>query len=169
MGSYRVDTVTTHPALAYAENELGVHSVWNDAQEASLAMDEVLVDLDKAQDRRKELDQLIENREMDLLISERGKHPDHSEAAFNRHLKEVHYKDAELQNLKVLRNSAAGEASGLELDVQYAKARISILAARMTELGGYLHYLGAVKEAESMMQVRVVNTAEKTEKPQETV
>ena len=156
--------MTTHPALAYAENELGVHQVYKEAQEASLALDELMSDLDKAQDLRRTLDAKIEDMEMDLLIEERSKHPDHSEAAFSRHLKEVQHKNQPLKDLKSQRNAAAGEVSGLELDITYTKARITLLSARMTELGGYLNYLAVVKDVES----RVVTVAEKTEKPQET-
>lgn len=158
----------THPALAYAEVQLGVHKVYDEALQAASELDERLGDLDKAQDLRRALDQEIENLEMDLLIEERGKHPDHSEAAFARHLKEVHHKHDGLKMLKYKRNAAAGECAGAELDIDFIKSRIRIATARMEQLGGYLHYLAAVKQAEPPAQVVTIPQAETTHKPQET-
>lgn len=141
----------THPALAYAES-LGVHAVYEEALALEAELDETLTALDKAQDERRSLDEQIDSREMDLLISERGKHPDHSEAAFSRHLKEVHHKDETLKMLKLKRNMKAGEASGLELDREFLKTRIHVRAARLNTLGGYFQYLAAVKLAEQTTQ-----------------
>lgn len=135
------------PALAYAEDQLGVHNVFDEAQGVQMDLDEALSALDKAQDERRDLDHKIDDREMDILILERGKHADHSEAALSRHLKEVYFKDETLKRLKMERNAKAGECTGLELDISYLKARVTILSARMTELGGYFNYLAVTKLA----------------------
>lgn len=135
------------PALAYAEDTLGVHHVWDEAQGVVIDLNEELDGLDKAQDARRALDQKIEDREMDLLIEERGKHPDHSEAAFARHLKEVLHKDETLKKLKSDRNEQAGIVTGHEIEIKYLNARVTILSARMHELGGYFQYLAVTKQA----------------------
>lgn len=135
------------PALAYAEDQLGVHHVYEEAQGVQSDLDEALSALDKAQDARRELDHKIEDYEMDILVKERGKHPDHSEAAFQRHLKEVLHKDEHLKRLKSERNAKAGECTGIDLDISYLKARVTILSARMIELGGYFQYLAVTKQA----------------------
>lgn len=144
-------TTPTHPALAYAEVQLGVHKIYEEGLQLSSQLDETLTALDKAQDERRDLDQKIEELEMDLLVEERGKHPDHSEAAFSRHLKEVYHKSSELRMLRFKRNAKAGECSGLELDMEFTKARIRLCSARMEQLGGYLTYLAAIKNAESQL------------------
>jgi len=156
-----VDPVT-HPALAYAES-LGIHAVYDEALAFEAELDETLTALDKAQDERRSLDEQIDSREMDLLISERGKHPDHSEAAFSRHLKEVHHKDETLKMLKLKRNMKAGEVSGHELDKEFLKARIHVRASRLVSLGGYFEYLAAVKNAEPPPVL--VQVAEQTTQP----
>lgn len=142
----------THPALAYAETTLGVHTVFEEANVLDGQLNELLTALDKAQDERRALDESINEAEMDLLIAERGKHPDHSEAAFGRHLKEVVHKDQPLKLLRLKRGMKAGECSGLELDIEYTKSRIRTMQARMVELGGYLQYLAACKLAEQTTQ-----------------
>lgn len=137
-----------NPALQYAENHLGVHKVHEEAEALLAELDEAMNALDSATDARRSLDESISNYEMDLLIEERGKHPDHSEAAFQRHLKEVQHKDQTLQQMRSKRNAKAGEATGLELDIEHLKYRLKTKNARMHELGGYFQFLAAVKNAD---------------------
>jgi len=140
------------PALAYAEDVLGVHHVYEEAEGVRIDLDEALTALDKAQDERRNFDQQIEDREMELLIEERGKHPDHSEAAFSRHLKEVLFKNEQLKKLKLMRNAKSGECTGHDIDITYLKVRVTILSARMHELGGYFQYLAVTKQAQLLAE-----------------
>ena len=135
-------------ALDYAENTLGVHKVFEEALAFEKELDEITTALDKAQDARRDLDAQIEDREMNLLIEERGKHPDHSQAAFDRHLKEVYFKDDTLKRLKMSRDAKSGEVNGLQLDHDFIKQRMRVRAARMEELGGYFSFLAVTKQAE---------------------
>jgi hypothetical protein len=139
---------TGHPAIDYAQIQLGVHTVFDEANTLDALLNDHLTALDKAQDERRNLDLAIEDREMDLLIEERGKHADMSEAAMDRHLRMVRHGDADLKKLKLQRNAKAGECSGIELDIEYTKSRLRTMTARMTELGGYFQYLAACKLAE---------------------
>lgn len=136
-----------NPALDYAENTLGVHKVHEEADELLVKLDQQMTELDEHQDARRALDEQISNREMDVLIEERGKHASMSEAAFGRHLKEVQHKDEQLRKLKSDRGLQAGLAAGLEFDIEYTKARLKVKVARMEQLGGYFNYLAAVKNA----------------------
>lgn len=138
----------SHPAIAYAESTLGVHQVWEDANEINDQIVQTTTKLIEALAKRRSLDDRIESREMDLLIEERGKHPDHSEAAFQRHLKEVHHRDSELQSLRSERAAVASVVQAAELTAESLRAQVKLLSARMEELGGYLAYLAAVKNAE---------------------
>lgn len=135
-------------ALEYAENYLGVNKVLEEADWLLNELNSQMDALDSKQDVRRDLDEKISDYEMDILIAERGKHPDHSEAAMSRHLKEIYHKDLKLRRLRQDRNATAGEASGLELDIEYTKYRLKVKVARMEELGGYFQYLAAVKNAE---------------------
>lgn len=135
-------------ALDYAENHLGVHRVHDEAESLLAELDEAMSALDSAIDARRTLDERIEDRQMQLLIEERGKAADISQAAMDRRLKEVYHKDETLRRLRMERNAKAGEASGLELDIEYTKYRLKVKVARMEELGGYFQYLAAVKNAE---------------------
>ena len=134
-------------ALDYAKNYLGVHQVHEEAEAILGELDDSLTSLDAAIDARRILDERIEDRHMVLLIEERGKAAEISQAAMDRRLKEVYHKDETLRRLRMERNAKAGEASGLELDIEYAKYRLKVKVARMEELGGYFQFLAAVKNA----------------------
>lgn len=137
-------------ALAYAENNLGVHSVYEEATEAHKKLDELLADLDKAQDQRRSLSAMIEDRGFELLGIERGKHADMSATALDQHMKLVRNRDQPMKEYRARHDALVGEIQGLEYDADLLKLRIKIAVARMEQLGGYLHYLGAVKEAETL-------------------
>jgi hypothetical protein len=145
-----------NPALDYAENYLGVHKVHVEAESVLAELNEALSDLDSAIDDRRNTDEKIANREMELLIEERGKAAEISQAAMDRRLKEVYHKDETLRKLRVERNTYASVASGLELDIEHLKYRLKVKVARMEELGGYFNFLAAVKNAETSTPNRVV-------------
>lgn len=138
-----------HPGLAYAENALGVHQVYTESLSALEDLDVALNAFDSAVDKRHSLDDRIEDRQMQILIEERGQNSELSEAAMTRRLKEKYHTDERLSQLKLERNAAAAEASGLELDIEHIKYRLKVKVGRMEELGGYLAYLAALKNAES--------------------
>lgn len=136
-----------NPALDYAENSLGVHEVYKEAEKLTCDLNDSLNALDEAQDEKRRLDELISNMEMDILIDERGKHADMSQAGMDRHLKEVYHKNQSLKRLRMDSNAKAGEAAGHSLDIEYIKYQLKVKVARMEELSGYFNYLAAVKNA----------------------
>lgn len=145
-----------NPALEYAENTLGVHRVQEEADALLAELDSAMSELDEAIDARRTLDEKISDAEMDILIAERGKHADMSQAGMDRHLKEVYHKDESLRRLRMERNAKAGLATGLELDIEYTKYRLKVKVARMEELGGYFRYLASVKDAETAVRTSYV-------------
>lgn len=146
----------SHPALQYAESTLGVHEIYQEGRTALEALQNATNNLVGSQAKRRWLDDQIENREMDLLIDERGRHPDHSEAAFQRHLKEVYHTDDDLRSMREERAALAAVIFAAEAAVDSCKQTIKFTSARMEELGGYLNYLAAVKNAEAQMPLSPV-------------
>lgn len=142
-----------NPALAYAEVTLGVHLCYDAAVLAHSQLDEVVTDLDKAHDQRRTITEQVADREADLLIAERGKHSDMSATALDQHMKTVKRKDTMLTELRNQLNIVQGSINGLEYDSDMLKLRIKIEVARMEELGGYLQYLSAIKQAENLKKL----------------
>jgi hypothetical protein len=139
---------TSSPSLTYAEETLGVHQVYEEALALNTALDELLTAKDKALDEKRNLEDEVADRKINILIEERGKHPDESQAAMDRHLKEVYHKDEELKRLQLLANAKAAEVSGIDLDIEYNRARRAVAVARMNELGGYFQFLAVTKLAQ---------------------
>lgn len=132
-------------AIRYAENKLGVHEVWENLQKYLQDLDETLADLDKAQDRRRQLDESYADREVELIGEKRGVHPSMSDTRFKSEMKIWEREDSKLSDLRVGLNSVRSQIQGLEYDLEMVKARIKANSSRMEELGGYLNYLAAVR------------------------
>ena len=145
-------------ALDYAEVNLGVHKTWEDVQLYLTQLDELLTDLDKAQDSRRELDDKYADREVELISEMRGVHPSMSDTRFKSEWKGWERTDKVLTELRVQLNKVLGDQQGLDIERSLLTLKIRASTARLEELGGYLHYLAAVK-----------NQAENAKKTQETV
>lgn len=138
----------TSRSLKYAEETLGVHACYQRAEGYRTSLDGTVSELDKAQDRKRILADLIADREMDLLIEERGKHATMSGAELERHMKIVKHQDSTLRGWRAELLGVSGQISGLEYDADMLRVSIKIEVARMEELGGYLKFLAAIKQAE---------------------
>lgn len=140
-------------ALKYAEEKLGVHAVFEETVGLVDELDKLFADLDKAQDRRRELDDAYSDREVELAGEMRGVHPNMSDTRFKSEWKGWERADDKLRELRVELSKVRSEIQGLEYDADILKLRIKVGSSRMEELGGYFHYLAAVKnQAEKTTQ-----------------
>jgi hypothetical protein len=132
-------------ALVYAEETLGVHKVWENVQRYLHDLDELLTELDKAQDSKRQLDEEYADREVELISEMRGTHPSYSDTRFRTELKGWERTDKSLRAIRVKLNTVQGDIQGLGFEQEILKLRIRANTSRMEELGGYFHYLAAVK------------------------
>jgi hypothetical protein len=65
-------------------------------------------------------------------------------------MKVVRNRDEAMKQYRIKLDTVTGEIQGLEYDAEMLRLQIKILVARMEELGGYLRYLAAVKEAQTL-------------------
>lgn len=135
-------------ALAYAEDTLGVHEVYKHAREAHERLDDALTILANSKDKRRALEVKLQDVEMEVAADERSKHADMSAAAMEKHLKIVLNADVQVRDLRRQILDLTNTIEGLEYDRSIEEAAIRIAVARLTELGGYLNYLAAVKQAQ---------------------
>lgn len=139
----------TAKALQYAEEQLGVHKVYEGAIKLLADLDKVLADLDNAQDRRRELNEHYSDREVELIDEMRSIHVSMSDTRFNSEMKLWKRKDTKLMKIQLDINKVLSEVQGLEYDSDLIKLRIRVGSARLEELGGYLNYLAAIKATTS--------------------
>lgn len=153
------DTPTPAPAprpvsaakrsLDYAEQELGVHTVHESAVGFRHALDGSLTRLAELKDTKRDIEVAIADLEMEVTIDEAGKHSGMSVAAMERHLKVELHKNPMLHELKTKHGAVISEIEGVEYDIRVTETDIRIAVARLTELGGYLNYLAAIKNQRS--------------------
>jgi hypothetical protein len=139
----------TAKALQYAEDTLGVHQVYEATIQNLKDLDTLLADLDKAHDRKRELNEQFADREVELIEEMRTVHVSYSDTRFNAEMKSWKRQDSKLMMVNAEINKVLSEIQGLEYDADLLKLRIRTGTSRMEELGGYLHYLAAVKATTS--------------------
>ena len=138
-------------AVTYAETQLKVHEIYAAAMKARDELSEILAELtDMRQDRRK-VEHELEMLELDLADSERVKHPEMSATAMAGHLKLAFRKDARWTDLKAKLVELANKIDEEDTDRRLTEKDIEIFNARMNELGGYLLFLAAAKNAETTL------------------
>jgi hypothetical protein len=135
----------TAKALKYAEDTLGVHSVYEEATRVQAELTAINDELGRLIAEKRQLTGQATQREGDIMVDERGKHPDHSQAAFDRHLKVTYHTDGELFDLRRRLLDNATRIDLLEFEGRSKESQLRLLVARLEQLGGYLHYLAAVK------------------------
>lgn len=132
-------------AVDYAENTLDVHGVYEQAQEAEVELRDALAQVtDMAHTLRRIADE-TEHREFELACDIRAEHHGISQEALKRELRESHFTDEQLSQLRDDRLQAQHYHDEASERVQVAKYRLKVLTARMAELGGLLNFYAATK------------------------
>lgn len=146
--------------VTYAEETLGVHKVYDEAQKCLADLDSSTSELDAAMDRKRELVAQINAREADVWHEERSRHSDYSQTALDKHVKQQKAQDEALKKLSTDLRSAESEISGIEYDIDVTKYTLRTLNARMEQLGGYFNFLAAAKNAEVVSMNQTATTGD---------
>jgi hypothetical protein len=136
-------------ALRYAEDQLKVHGIYDEAVAARGRLDSVLTDLSERRDKRRAVEEDLRTREWEVATEEWGKHPDFSATKMDQHLKQARYIDPICMDLRASVTDLTSDIEGLEYDKTMLETDIKIAVARLQELGGFLNYLAAIKQAET--------------------
>ena len=134
-------------ALTYAEQTLGVHAEHAKALEIQALIEATTAKIPKLLSLKRHLAETIADREVEITSDERGRHTDLSQAALDRHLKEVFRTDAALIELRERAHTNQSELDSEEYDLRALDSEMRLRVARMTELGGYFTYLAVTKYA----------------------
>ncbi len=145
-------------ALRYAEDNLGVNLIFEDAVNRKEKMDDVLTELSTLRDKKRDLQSRLNDKEMEVAADEWGKHPDMAAARMEKHVKIAYSNDGEIRGYREELNQISGQIEGLEYDKEILDTEIKIAVARMHELGGYLQYLAVIKEASIAREAKQTST-----------
>ena len=145
-------------ALAYAEDRLQVNRVYHEALQKRNELDEVLNELSDLRDRKRDLDARLTDAEMQVASDEWSKHPDMSAARMEKHVKVAYSNNDDVRQLREQLVKVTGDIEGREFDRSMCETDIKIAVARLQELGGYLQYLAAIKQAETASKASEAKT-----------
>ena len=167
-----IRNVTTTPAslprskaLTYAEDVLGGHRSYEDLLAVRDTLDGQMTRASELRDSKRQLESLIEDREIEIASDHHGLHPDASVAATERSLKLKIPKDGRIRDLRIQLSETISSLEGVEYDIKMSEHDIRIGVARVTELGGYLNYLAVTKQAQ-LVGATKPDTPTNPEKPE---
>lgn len=135
-------------ALRYAEETLGVHTVYEQAlalaEEAS-SMRQTIAGMRRM---KADVETIYLDNEYDFISDLRGANAGLSQTAFDKLAKQEVHRDP---NLRAMRGDLAEHSHKIEKaegDLATVRHRLDIATARLHELGGYFAYLASLKNAE---------------------
>ena len=140
---------TGRQALDYAERQLGVHKVYEEAQVAAARLTELREQLAKMRHDKGIREDAYLTAEYNFVAQTRTQMSELSQTAFDKAIKAAIHNEPSLRGVRA---DLAQMSSNIELtEVSIARARVDVemAMARMTELGGYFAYLAAIKNAET--------------------
>jgi hypothetical protein len=138
--------VTKVSAVEYAEVTLGVNHAYETAQSAWFRMEAARTELLGMRATKRRIENKITDREADIAADVTAAlGGSASQAAIDRQVKLQIGTDPELRKLREELLNQQDDIDGEETNAAMAKAQVEIETGRMTELGGYLYYLGVSK------------------------
>lgn len=132
-------------AVQYAEQTLGVHATFEQANELLAELESALHDLVAAAQAIRRLNDSLETRELELTIEARADNSEASGAAIERIVKETRLTDDDYTSMKADLRSRQQEHDEAEAQVTLLKYRLRVLSGRLNELGGLTTFYAATK------------------------
>lgn len=149
--------------VQYAEQTLGVHTVYDQASALLAEVDGARADVVRTAHELRRLREQLADREADLVTDERVSNPDMSATAFEKHLPVAKQRDPELKKLRAQLIATQYDHDGFEAVVKVLDRKLDVAGARMAELGGLLQFFAAVKNASISVQAPPPHLARQTE------
>lgn len=141
-------------ALAYAEDSLGVHRIWVEAESVTVRLQELYRMRAGFEAETRTLNLQVEKRKNQILVDTSLANPEAGPTAMDRLVKLANAQDENLDRLHELLAEAMGRRDSIEAEIRGAETNHKAYLARMKELGGYFEYLATIKAAQtSAMEV----------------
>lgn len=141
----RVTLGTPNP-VKYAEDTLGVHSVWEEARRRLDHHDQLTHNLAQCHVGLRSLRSEIAERELEITAKAHELWPNVSGTERARLLKVGLAQDDALRSLRDAERTLLSAQDSLELDKHHHEQGIRVLSARMVELGGLLQFYASVRK-----------------------
>ena len=126
--------------VKYAEDTLGVHAVWDEAQDRLELHRSNSVERSKTHTELRTLRRQIADREMDLTAEAPTLWPDANSTERGRLLKVHIQHDSAIQDMRSHEDDLQATLDLLDAEIRHDEMGLRVLAARMAELGGLLQF-----------------------------
>lgn len=124
-----------------------MHSAHTAAQDAAAEAERLRRNLALERRVKADMEERYRDAELEFISDQRGNHADLSQTAWEKLAKELVHKEPDLRKLRGQLADKALELEATEASVRKAQTDCDIAVARLHELGGYLAYLAAIKQA----------------------
>lgn len=131
-------------AMTYV-TDLGTHTVYEDARARRTELEGKMQQLHESKNRKRTLEALRLDLEMEVTEDLRSREPSMSAAAFDRQIKVEFSNHGPLREVRDDLIATQGEIEWLEYEISLLKIDIEIAVARLHELGGYLQFMAVIK------------------------
>lgn len=135
--------------VKYAEEQLRVHDVHAEAKAHAHDADTQRRNLALKRRAKVAAEEAYTDAELAFIAVTRGQNSSMSQTAFDKFVKGEIHLDPELRKMRGGLADLAYEIDGIEAEIRRSQNLLDAATARMVELGGYLDYLAALKNAES--------------------
>lgn len=135
--------------VEYAEGTLGVHQVWDEANDRLVAHEVVKDRYLASLSGIRYVEQQIATREGEIVAEQRGEHPDMKIMEFKQHIAAVMATDEKAVELNTSLAEEKDIRDAAKADMQHHELGLQALTARMNELAGLLEFYAAAKQAAS--------------------
>ena len=134
--------------VAYAEQTLGVHKLWEDAQERFEKYEEALLHKANLQTGLRKLRDVQANREMEILQEGKAKYAEISATAFDKIYKTLIHEDSDHRELRENERSCQCDLDIVEAEISAHEYQLKLMNSRLQELGGLLNFYASAKRGQ---------------------
>lgn len=135
--------------IEYAEQTLGVHSVFQEAHDLVSKIDEVRKAIAAGRKNKRIYEADLVDREFELLSAAKAGDPSASQAAIERAVKSLVHTDRDARQIRQHQADLSASLDDLDAQLHTLERDLQVKVARMNELGGYFAYLAALKNAQT--------------------
>lgn len=146
------DPTPEQKSLKYCE-DLGLNSVYQEALAKRSALGDKALEITDLRNKKRNLESLKTDLEMEVIENERAAHPEMSAAQMDKHLKVAFSNNCDLRDAKEAINNVTTQIDVVEHEIELLNIDIRIATARLNELGGYFQFMAIIKS---------INEAKKT-------
>lgn len=136
--------------VQYAEDKLGVHAPWDDAQRFITQHEEATTKLKELRPQIRSLKIQIDDRKLEIVTGAAGSWNDVAATVRKERIKGLVDNDPDLRELEGELFDAQQALDHAEADIKHAEVVLHAVTARMIELGGLLTFYAINKSREPL-------------------